>query len=159
MLSDTHAATELEALFLSIRWNKLELLSLQRTCFHLNLILKPFWLRDSWRSSCPLAMFLTYFNAMHGTWFTHWLEEGSFTLRSDSPSDSQCYALRYWITRLKTILLSMRSLKQGESKKGIKVFKSNFNKVLKKCSFRTNDHFLQENDFYLSRPMTLDNCR
>ena len=26
-------------------------------------------------------------------------------------------------------------------------------------SKRTNDHFLQENDFYLSRPMTLDNCR
>ena len=134
MLSNTHDATELEALFLPIRWNKLELLSLQRMCFHLNLILKPFWLRDSWRSSCPLAMFLTYFNARHGTWFTHWLEEGSFTLRSDS----QWYALRYWITRLKTILLSMRSLKQGESKKGIKVFKSNFKKVLKKCSFKKN---------------------
>ena len=135
LLSNTHDATELEALFLSTRWNKLELLSLQRMCFHLNLILKPFWLRDSWRSSCPLAMFLTYFNARHGTWFTHYLEDGSFTFRSDS----QWYALRYWITRLKTILHRMRSLKQRrESKKGIKVFKCNFKKNLKTCSFKKN---------------------
>ena len=79
-------------------------------------------------------MFLTYFHARHGTWFTHYLEEGSFTLRSDS----QWFALRYWIRRLKSILHRMRSLHAAESKKGIKVFKSNFKKVLKTCSFKKN---------------------
>lgn len=79
-------------------------------------------------------MFLTYFNARHGTWFTHYLEEGSFTLRSDS----QWFALRYWIRRLKSILHRMRSLHAAESKKGIKVFKANCKKVLKTCSFKKN---------------------
>jgi len=82
-----------------------------------------------------LAMFLTYFNARHGTWFTHHLEEGSFTLRTDA----QWFALRYWVRRLKTILHRMKSLRQGrENKKGIKVFKCNFKKILRPGSFKKN---------------------
>ena len=80
-------------------------------------------------------MFLTYFNARHGTWWTHWLEDGSYTLRTDA----EWYALRYWIRRVSSILRRMKSLRQAkENKKGIKVFKCNFKKILKQCSFKKN---------------------
>ena len=72
-------------------------------------------------------MFLTYFNARHGTWFTHHLEEGSFTLRTDAQWTEDNTAQ------------GKKKLRQGrENKKGIKVFKCNFKKILRQGSFKKN---------------------
>ena len=107
-----------------------------KRCFHLTLPnAEAILVQGFLEKQLSLVMFLTYFNARHGTWFTHHLEEGSFTLRTDA----QWFALRYWVRRPKTILHRMKSLRQGrENKKGTKVFKCNFKKILRQGSFKKN---------------------
>lgn len=56
-----------------------------KRCFHLTLPnAEAILVQGFLDKQLSLVMFLTYFNARHGTWFTHHLEEGSFTLRTDA---------------------------------------------------------------------------
>ena len=99
-----------------------------KRCFHLTLPnAEAILVQGFLDKQLSLVMFLTYFNARHGTWFTHHLEEGSFTLRTDAQWTEDNTAQ------------GKKKLRQGrENKKGIKVFKCNFKKILRQGSFKKN---------------------
>ena len=154
-LSSTHDATELEAFVLSLLEQTRTLESAKNVFSsesNTEAILAQRFLEKQ-LPACHVSHLLQC-KAWHMVYSL--LKEGSFTLEMILNSmhfDTES-------KKLKTILLSMRSLKQRESKKGIKkVFECNFKKVLKTCSLKKKWSFSTRNDFYLSRSMILDNCR